>query len=255
MIAPQHRPNARVVSSRACGRMREHSHTIDKGQTTPPIAQPTALAPIATLTPVRELASAVRSCHSGGYHAVTAAAGGRADVTPVGEAGVDDRQHRVVVEACVDRLRRQVGVTHPEHEVRGNESGGQPHGRQPPGRSAPRHPPTHGWPITKDRTPPARDRELRSVRGPATRPPRDGDAPKHGDQGQQQKRDRDRRKAPAAHHGGHHERRDREHAQRGQRRQAQRIETTCAQTEVDDESGHHQQHRRHKSGAKAGAQV
>ena len=53
--------------------MREHSQTIDNGQTTPPMAQPTALAPITTLTPVRELVSAVRSCHSGGYHAVAAA--------------------------------------------------------------------------------------------------------------------------------------------------------------------------------------
>ena len=60
-----------VVSNRAWGRMREHSQTIDSGQTTPPIAQATALAPITTLTPVRELTMAVRSCHSGGYHAVT----------------------------------------------------------------------------------------------------------------------------------------------------------------------------------------
>src|SRR5450759_1017753 len=72
-IAPQHKPNARMVTSRACGRIREHSHTIDNGQTTPPMAQPTALTPTATLTPVMEVVNAVRSCHSGGYHDVTAA--------------------------------------------------------------------------------------------------------------------------------------------------------------------------------------
>src|SRR5664280_3492395 len=73
VIAPQHKPTARMVSSRACGRMRELSHTIDNGQTTPPMAQPTALAPTATLTPVIELVKAVRSAHSGGYHALIAA--------------------------------------------------------------------------------------------------------------------------------------------------------------------------------------
>ena len=72
-MAPAHRPSAMVVSNRAWGRIREHSQTIENGQTTPPIAQATALAPITTLTPVSELTIAVRSCHSGGYHAVTAA--------------------------------------------------------------------------------------------------------------------------------------------------------------------------------------